>query len=224
MNRFAYSGFEDADIILFVVDLFEDYTGEEKVITLLKKAEVQKFLIVNKIDLDKEKKVESIVEKWKGIIEFDEIHLISAKNNVGIDELRSSIVSKLPEGPEYYPKDQLTDKPERFFVSEIIRENILIQYKQEIPYSSEVTVEEFIETTSRSGPIINIRAVIYVDRKTQKAIIIGHQGNAIKKLGTAARLSIEAFFNKHVFLELYVNVKENWRDTERNLTGFGYDG
>lgn len=224
MNSFAYSSFEDADVILFVVDLFETYEGDEKVIQLLKKCKVPKYFVINKVDLDKGGKVDRIVKKWKDIIEFDDTFVISAMNKVNIDALEEAIVSSLPEGPEYYPKDQLSDKPERFFVSEIVREKILQQYKQEIPYSCEVVVEEFKHTESKGGPIIRMRAEIYVDRPTQKSIIIGKGGVSIKKLGTEARKDLETFFEKKVFLELFVKVKENWRNTDKLLKHFGYDG
>jgi GTP-binding protein Era len=224
MNSFAYSSFEDADILIFVTDIFEKYSGVEKVITLLQKTDLPKFLIINKTDLDKDNTATKLVDDWNKNISFNKTFTLSALNNIGIDELRQTIIDALPEGPEYYPKDQLTDKPERFFVSEIIRENILLQYKQEIPYSCEVVVEEFKPSESRSGQIIRIRAVIYVDRKTQKAILIGQKGQAIKQLGTASRQGIESFFNKHVFLDLQVNVKEGWRDADHTLKHFGYNG
>lgn len=224
MNSFAFSSFEDADVILFVVDLFESYEGQEKVIQLLKKTEAPKFFVINKVDLDKGGKVDAIIEKWKDLVDFDETFVISAKDKINIEELESAIVANLPEGPEYYPKDQLSDKPERFFVSEIIREKILEQFKQEIPYSCEVVVEEFKHTEAKSGPIIRMRAEIYVDRPTQKSIIIGKGGVSIKKLGTEARRNLEEFFEKKVFLELFVKVKENWRNTDKLLKHFGYDG
>ena len=222
MNKFAYSSLEDADVILFVIDLFESYEGDEIIIESLKKASVPVLLVINKIDLQKEDEVQQLIEKWKNIIDFKEIIPISALNNEGVKFLKDTIVDLLPEGPAYFPKDQLTDKPERFFVSEMIREGILEQYKQEIPYSCEVLVEEFKEESYKSGPIIRIRGVIYVDRKSQKSILIGKGGKAIKKLGIKSRQSIEKFFNTKVFLELYVSVKEGWRDKDRELKNFGY--
>lgn len=223
MNKFAYSSLEDADVILFVIDLFEQYEGDEIIISSLKKATVPILLIINKIDLEKNEEVDKLIEKWKCIIDFEKIIPISALNNEGIIPLKNKILDLLPEGPAYFPKDQLTDKPERFFVSEMIREGILQHYKQEIPYSCEVMVEEFKEEISKSGPILRIRAVIYVDRKSQKSIIIGKGGKAIKKLGITARESIERFFNTKVFLDLYVTVKEGWRDKDRELKNFGYN-
>lgn len=225
MNRFAYSSFEDADVLLFVIDLFESYDGDEKVIELLKKADAPKILLINKIDLARdENQVVQLMDKWKEIIKFDHIFPISALQNQGIDHIRDLIIDLLPEGPIYFPKDQITDKPERFFVSEIIREKILNQYKQEIPYSCEVMVESFKEEEAKSGPIIRIRSIIYVDRKSQQSIIIGKGGKAIKGLGIAARTDIEKFFKTKVYLELFVSVKEGWRNQDRELKNFGYDG
>jgi GTPase len=223
MNDFAYSSFEDADIILFVTDIFESYDGTEAVINQLKKATVPKILIINKCDLDKDGKAAIIKSSLTEMVAFDKVHTISAMNKDGIDELMNDIVASLPEGPEYYPKDQLTDKPERFFVSEIIRGNILSQFKQEIPYSCEVVVESFKHEEVKAGNMIRIHATIFVDRKTQKSIIIGHKGEAIKKLGIASRLELESFFEEKIHLELYVSVKENWRNSDQFLKGFGYD-
>lgn len=223
MNNFAYGSFEDADILLFVTDIFEEYDGEEIVIQNLKKTEVPKFLIINKIDLDKDGKLEKTVERWKTLMEFDKVFTISAMNKTNTDALLEEILNHLPLGPAYYPKDDISDKSERFFTSEIIRNNILSLYRQEIPYSSEVVVEEFKDDVARSGPILKIRATIFVERPTQKSIIIGDKGSSIKKLGTNSRIEIEAFFDKKVFLELYVAVKEDWRSKDRNLREFGYN-
>lgn len=223
MNNFAYGSFEDADILLFVTDIFEEYDGEEFVIQNLKKTEVPKFLIINKIDLDKDGKLEKTVERWKKLMEFDKVFTISAMNKTNTDALLDEILNHLPLGPAYYPKDDISDKSERFFTSEIIRNNILSLYRQEIPYSSEVVVEEFKDDVARSGPILKIRATIFVERPTQKSIIIGDKGSSIKKLGTNSRIEIEAFFDKKVFLELFVAVKEDWRSKDRNLREFGYN-
>ncbi|MBP9194458.1 MAG: GTPase Era [Saprospiraceae bacterium] len=222
MNDYAFSSFEDADILLFVTDLYDKYEDEEKVVHHLKSLETPKFLIINKIDLDSTGKAEALSKEWNEKIEFTATFLISAKEGKGTDELLNTLVEHLPEGPVYYPKDQWTDKPERFFVSEIIRGHILSLYKQEVPYSCEVVVETFKHMESRSGPIIHIMATIFVDRKTQKSIIIGEKGSSIKKLGTQSRQEIEAFFDEKVHLELYVQVKENWRNTDQNLRSFGY--
>ena len=223
MNNFAYGSFEDADVLLFVTDIFEEYKGDEFVIQNLQKSTVPKFLIINKIDIDKDGKLEATIERWKGMLVFDKVFTISAMNKTNTDELLEEIINNLPLGPAYYPKEDISDKSERFFTSEIIRNNILSLYRQEIPYSSEVVVEEFKDDEARSGPILKIRATIYVERPTQKSIIIGDKGSSIKKLGTNSRIEIEAFFDKKVFLELFVKVKEDWRSTDRNLREFGYN-
>ncbi len=222
MNKFAYSSFNDADILMFVIDLFEDYEGDEKVIKLLKEATVPTFLIINKTDLDKNDRLEVLREKWKALDVCDHTYEISALNKLGTEELLVDILAKLPEGPAYYPKDQMSDRSVRFFISEIIREKILEQYRQEIPYSCEIIVEEYKESEKHGKPFAHIFASIYVSRSTQKSILIGKGGAAIKKLGIAARASIEEFVDHQVFLETKVRVKENWRDDERQLKYFGY--
>jgi GTPase len=223
MNDYAYSSFEDADVLLFVTDIYEEYTGEEHVINLLKKTNSPKFLIINKSDQDTEgTKTKPLSEKWKALVDFQKVFIISALEKKGIEEIMAAIIEHLPEGPQYYPADQMTDKPERFFVSEMIRNNLLKFYKQEIPYSAEVVIDQFKHQEARSGPIINIRANIYVERPTQKSIIIGKNGAAIKQLGIASREDIESFFNEKVHLELFVAVKENWRDSDGLLKNFGY--
>ena len=181
MNKFAYSSFEDADILLFVLDLFEDYVGDEKVIALLKETDVPKFLVINKIDLDKDDRLQNLKSKWGSIIKFDKTFEISALKKMGLDELREFILAELKEGPAYYPKDQLSDKNVRFFVSEIVRETILQQYKQEVPYSCEVIIDEFKESEKNGNPFTHIYGTIFVSRKTQKSILIGKGGSAIKK-------------------------------------------
>lgn len=223
MNKFAFSSFEDADILLFVTDIFEKYTGEEPVINALVHATVPKYLIINKIDLDKDGKADAAATFWEDKVSFDEIFFISADKKTNTDTLLNMILEALPEGPPYYPKDELSDKTERFFVSEIIREKILIHYKQEVPYSCEVVVSRFKEEVKNDAPLLKIYADIYVDRKTQKPIIIGKNGEAIKQLGIAARAEIEDFFGKHTFLDLNVKIKENWRNDERMLKHFGYE-
>ena len=223
MNKFAYSSFEDADILLFVVDLFEKYEGDEKVISLLKKSEVPKFLVINKIDLDKDDKLKKLKEKWSGLLEFDKTFEISALEKIGLDELKEAIFDELEEGPAYYPKDQLSDKNVRFFVSEIIRESIFQQFKQEVPYSCEVIIDEYKETEKDGKPFAHIYGTIYVARKTQKSILIGKGGTAIKKLSTDARKKIEEFVDHPIFLKMNVKVRENWRDDERQLKYFGYN-
>lgn len=223
MNKFAFSSFEDADILLFVTDIFEKYTGEEPVIEALRQATVPKFLIINKTDLDKENRADEIAGIWEARLPFDEIFFISAEKKINTDNLLAKIMDRLPEGPPYYPKDELSDKPERFFAAEIIREKILVQYKQEVPYSCEVTVNRFKEEEKNGAPLLMIYADIVVDRKSQKPIIIGKSGEAIKKLGIASRIGLEDFFGKHVFLDLNVKIRENWRNDDRMLKHFGYD-
>lgn len=222
MNKFAYSSFEDADILLFVLDLFEDYQGDEKVIALLKESEAPKYLVINKIDLDKDGRLEALKTKWKSIVQFDKTFEISALKKIGLDELKGSIFAELKEGPAYYPKDQLSDKNTRFFVSEIVRETILQQYKQEVPYSCEVIIDEYKDSEKNGKPFAHIYGTIFVSRKTQKAIIIGKGGSAIKKLGTESRIKVEEFVGHPVFLQMNVKVRENWRDDERQLKHFGY--
>lgn len=223
MNRIAWSSFEDADILLFVTDIYEQYTGDEPVVNALQKAEATKYLVINKADQDLENKAAEIINKWKDKIDFNQSFVISAKEKTGTDVLMSRILEDLPEGPAYYPKDELSDKPERFFVAEIIREKILLQFKQEVPYACEVQVHRFKEEMKNDKALLKIYADIIVDRKSQKPIIIGKNGESIKKLGIAARADLEIFFEKQVFLDLNVKIKENWRDDERMLKYFGYD-
>jgi GTP-binding protein Era len=223
MNKFAWASFEDADILLMVTDIFEKYTGEEKLIKALSETSVPKFLIINKIDLDKSGKADETVRFWEKHVAFDEVFIISAQEKINTDNLFEKILANLPEGPPYYPKDEISDKSERFFAAEIIREKILLLYKQEIPYSCEVLVSRFKEEEKNGQPLLMIYADIYVDRKSQKPIIIGKNGEAIKKLGIAARADIEKFFEKHVYLDLNVKIKENWRNDERMLKHFGYN-
>lgn len=223
MNKFAFSSFEDADILLFVTDIYEKYTGDEPIVNALKNTDVPKYLIINKTDLDKDNTADDVAKFWEDIITFNEVFFISAEQKINTDTLLTKILSDLPEAPAYYPKDELSDKPERFFVSEMIRENILSQYKQEVPYSCEVVVTRFKEEEKNGAPLLMIWADIYVDRKSQKPIIIGKGGEAIKKLGIASRLEIEAFFGKHTFLDLNVKIRENWRNDERMLKHFGYE-
>lgn len=223
MNKFAFSAFEDADVILFVTDIFETYTGEEPILNSLQNAEVPVFIIINKTDLDKENKTSELIEKFQSQFGFARLIPISAKEKNGTDLLLEAIISELTPGPPYYPKDELSDKPERFFASEIIREKILLLYRQEIPYSCEVVVHRFKEEEKHGQPLLMIYADIYVDRKSQKPIIIGHKGEGIKKLGSIARADLEEFFDMHVFLDLHVKIKENWRDDDKMMKHFGYN-
>lgn len=222
MNSFVKTTFEDADVMLFVTEVKERYTEDDPIIQQLKNVKAPLFLLLNKIDLAEPEEIVELIQWWNAKIPFTETIPISALKKDNTEKLLQLILDIIPEGPVYYPKDQLTDKSERFFVSEIIREKILLLYKQEVPYSCEVMVESFKEGTSKSGPLIRIQAIIFVARKTQKSILIGKNGSAIKRLGTDARKSIETFLEKKVFLELHVKVKDNWRDDERMLKHFGY--
>ncbi|MDY6800259.1 MAG: GTPase Era [Bacteroidota bacterium] len=219
MMRFVGSAFEDADIILYVTDVVEKMDKNQQYINKLSQTNVPVLLLINKIDLSNQEDLETLVDIWKKILPEAEIIPVSATKNFNLDQVFKRILELLPEGPAYYPKDSLTDKTERFFVSEIIREKILNNYRKEIPYSVEVEVEEFKETEK----ILRIRATINVIRPSQKGIIIGHKGLALKKTGTEARVDIEDFFGKKVFLELFVKVTKDWRDKEKNLKDFGYN-
>ena len=222
MNKFAWSSFEDADVVLFVTDIFEKYSGDENIIKVLNETGKPKYLIINKIDLDNANIVETLATEWLQRVTFDQVFFISASEKTNTQTLFDKILDNLPEGPPYYPKDELSDKSERFFASEIIREKLLLQYKQEVPYSCEVSISRFKEEEKNGAPMLLIYADIYVDRKTQKPIIIGKGGEAIKKLGIAARIELETFFGKHTYLDLNVKIKENWRNDERMLKHFGY--
>ncbi|MEA2107733.1 MAG: GTPase Era [Bacteroidota bacterium] len=219
MMRFVGSAFEDADIILYVTDVVEKMDKNQQYIDKLSQTNVPVLLLINKIDLSNQEELENLVDIWKKILPKAEIIPVSATKNFNLDQVFKRILELLPEGPAYYPKDSLTDKTERFFVSEIIREKILNNYRKEIPYSVEVEVEEFKETEK----LLRIRATINVIRPSQKGIIIGHKGQALKKTGTEAREDIEDFFGKKVFLELFVKVSKDWRDKEKNLKDFGYN-
>jgi GTP-binding protein Era len=219
MMDFVNTALSDADIILFVTDIYEDIKIEEKILERIKKTSAKVLLLVNKIDLAKEQdQLEAKVQYWKNEVPNAEVIPVSALEKFNINYVFDRIISLLPEGPGYYEKDQLTDKPEKFFVSEIIREKILMNYKKEIPYSVEVVVESFKEEEK----IIKVRAEILVVRDSQKGIIIGHQGKALKKVGTEARKDMEGFFGKQIFLELFVKVNKDWRDNDQQLKRFGY--
>ena len=223
MNKFVDSTFKDADILLFVIDKYDDYEKDSPLVQKLNKIEVPKFLVINKVDLATPEETVLLIDQWKDWADFKEIIPISALNKLGTEKLLQLILENTPEGPAYYPKDQLTDRSERFFISEIIRENILQQYKQEIPYSCEVVVDSFKEgKTSGEEEITRIEAHIYAMRQSQKPILIGKGGSAIKKLGIESRQDIEKFLDTKVHLELLVKIKENWRNDERSLKHFGY--
>lgn len=219
MLEASESALTDADILLYVTDTVETYDKNPEFLEKAKRSGVPTFLIINKIDLlPDQKELEALVEKWHSILPDANIIPLCAKEKFGVDMLLSGIKAKLPENPPYFDKDALTDRPARFFVTEIIREKILELYDKEIPYSSEVVVERFKEESS----IIRINAVIYVERESQKGIIIGKGGSMLKKTGTAARTEIERFFDKKVFLELFVKVEKDWRNRDKQLKNFGY--
>lgn len=218
MLKAARSALEDADIIIYMTDVEETPSEKMEFIPKIREISVPVILVLNKIDLGDESTVENLRKAWIEILPKAEFIAISALHNFNIGNLFRSIFEKLPPGPPYYPKDELTDKSERFFTGEIIREKVLMNYKQEIPYSVEIEVEEFKEEKN----IIRIRSIIHVERDSQKGILIGQGGKAIKKTGTDARKELEEFFGKKVFLELYVKVKKDWRNNERMLKNFGY--
>lgn len=222
MNSFAHSALEDADILLYMLDIISSDQIPPYLLEAFQKLECPVLVVLNKIDLVNQDVLESKTQELKERYPFIDIIGISALNKLGIQELRESLLALLPEGPAYYPKSQFTDKSERFFVSEIIREKLLELYHQEIPYSCEVNVILFKEMEARRGPMLHISAEILVERSTQKSIIIGKQGSAIKELGRQSRLAIESFLDKKVFLELYVKVTEKWRDNDGFLKSYGY--
>ena len=219
MLAFSESALTDADVLLYVTDVVENPEKNMDFLNKVAKMEVPVLLLINKIDQSNQAELGNIVEHWHRLLPNAEILPISAKNKFGTDMLLKRIGELLPDSPPYFDKDQLTDKPARFFVSEFIREKILLYYDKEIPYSVEVRVEQFKEQESR----INISAVIYVERDSQKGIIIGHQGVALKKTSMESRKALERFFGKHVFLEIFVKVDKDWRSSQRELDSFGYN-
>ena len=218
MNQFVNVALIDADLILFVVDI-TDKKIEENTVEKLKKTEIPVFVLINKIDLSDQKGVEEAIAHWEKELPNATVFPISAQHNANIKHVFEQILTKLPECPPYFPKDELTEKSMRFFITEIIREKILLNYQQEIPYSAQVDVDSYEERDKH----IVIRATIYVARESQKAIIIGKGGSAIKKLGMQARTDIEEFTGKKIFLELFVKVDKDWRDNEQELKRFGYE-
>ena len=219
MLAFSESALADADVLLYVTDVIENPEKNIDFLEKVKKMRIPVLLLINKIDQSDPKKLGDIVEKWHSLLPNAEILPISAKNKFGVDMLLKRIKELLPESPAFFDKDQLTDKPARFFVSEIIREKILLYYDKEIPYAVEVRVERFKEDDTR----IHINAVIYVERDSQKDIIIGHQGVALKKVNTESRKALEKFFGKKIFLETFVKVDKDWRSSQRELDAFGYN-
>lgn len=219
MLAFSESALADADILLYVTDVRETPTKNMDFLEKVSKMEIPVILLINKIDESEQNQLGDLVETWHKLLPKAEILPISAKNKFGTEILMKRILELLPESPAYFDKDQLTDKPAKFFVSEIIREKILRYYDKEIPYSVEVAVERFKEDER----LIRINTVIYVERDSQKGIIIGHQGQALKKVSAEARKSLEQFFGKKIFLETYVKVDKDWRSSKRELRLFGYD-
>ena len=219
MLQFSESALADADVLLYVTDVVENPEKNMDFLEKVAKMTIPVILLINKIDESDQSKLVELVEKWHGLLPDAEILPISAKNKFGTDMLMKRVRELLPESPAFFDKDQLTDKPARFFVSEIIREKILRYYDKEIPYSVEVVVERFKEDDRQ----IHINAVIYVERSSQKGIIIGHQGMALKKMSTEARKSLERFFDKKIFLETFVKVDKDWRNSQKELNNFGYN-
>ena len=219
MLAFSVSALSDADVLLYVTDVVEDPEKNADFLEKVRSMTIPVLLLINKIDESNQKALGDIVERWHALLPKAEILPISAKNKFGTDLLLRRIQELLPESPPYFDKDQLTDKPARFFVSEIVREKILLYYDKEIPYAVEVKVERFKETEKK----IHINAVIYVERDSQKGIIIGHQGVALKKVSTEARKTLEKFFDKEVFLEPFVKVDKDWRSSKKELDSFGYN-
>ena len=219
MMGFVKSAFEDADVLLYMVEIGEKGLKDETFFKKIKDSKIPVLVLLNKIDTSEQSFLEEQVQYWQELLPNAEIHPISALENFNVEEVFNRVLALLPEGPAYYPKDQFTDKPERFFVNESIREKILQNYKKEIPYSVEVETEEFLEDEK----IIRIRSVIMVERDSQKGIIIGHKGAALKKVGVGARKDLEKFFGKQVHIELYVKVNKNWRSNTNQLKRFGYN-
>ncbi|MBI6119399.1 GTPase Era [Salegentibacter maritimus] len=219
MMDFVKSAFEDADVLIYMVEIGEKELKDEAFFNKIVSADIPILLLLNKIDKSNQEELESQVQLWREKVPNAEIFPVSALEGFNVKEVFTRIIELLPESPAFYPKDTLTDKPERFFVNEIIREKILMHYKKEIPYAVEIDTQEFFE----EDEIIRMRSVIMVERDTQKGIIIGHKGAALKRVGVEARKDLEKFFGKQVHLELYVKVNKNWRSDQRQLKRFGYN-
>ena len=219
MMDFVKSAFEDADVLIYMVEIGEKELKDEDFFTKIIHSKIPVLLLLNKIDKSNQEQLEEQIDLWKNKVPNAEIYPISALENFNVKEVFARILELLPASPAYYPKDALTDKPERFFVNETIREKILINYDKEIPYAVEIETEEFIEDDT----IIRIRSVIMVERDTQKGIIIGHKGAALKKVGMQSREDLEKFFGKQIHIELYVKVNKDWRSNSYQLRRFGYN-
>lgn len=218
MLNFSQSALGDADVLLYVTDVVETPDKNSDFLTKVQALDCPVLLLINKIDLTDQKTLESLVAQWSELLPKAEILPISALSNFNVDYIKRRIETLMPDSPPYFEKDALTDKPARFFVTEIIREKILLYYQKEVPYAVEVIVEEFKEEDS----LIRMKALIVVERDSQKGIIIGHQGQALKKVGAMARKDIERFFGKKVFLEMFVKVEKDWRNRDTLLKNFGY--
>ena len=218
MMDFVKTAFEDADVLIYMVEIGEKDLKDDAFFNKITNSKIPILLLINKIDKANQELLEAQVQHWSNKVPNAEIYPISAKEGFNVKEVFNRIVELLPESPPFYPKDQLTDKPERFFVNETIREKILMHYKKEIPYSVEIVTEEFFE----DDDIIRMRSIIMVERESQKGIIIGHKGSALKRVGIEARQDLEKFFGKQVHLELYVKVNKNWRSNQMQLKRFGY--
>lgn len=219
MLAFSESALQDADVLIYVTDVVEKAEKNGDFLEKVSKMDIPVLLVINKIDLSNQEDVVALIARWKEVLPQAEVFPISAKANFGTDGLMERIKSLLPDSPPYFDKDQWTDKPARFFVTEIIREKILLYYSKEVPYSTEVVVEQFKE----SEKSIHINAIIYVERESQKGIIIGHRGVALKKVSTEARKTLKKFFQKNIYLEVFVKVDKNWRNSDRSLRNFGYN-
>lgn len=219
MMGFVKSAFEDADVLIYMVEIGEQSLKDEDFFNKIKQSKIPVLLLLNKIDRSHQEQLEEQVQLWSQKVPNAEIIPVSALEGFQVKEVFDRIIELLPESPPFYPKDQLTDKPERFFINETIREKILLHYKKEIPYAVEVDTEEFLEEEH----IIRVRSVIMVERDTQKGIIIGHKGSALKRVGVEARADLEKFFGKQIHLELYVKVNKNWRSNQNQLKRFGYN-
>ncbi|MGQ8337261.1 GTPase Era [Sunxiuqinia sp. A32] len=219
MMKYVNTALVDADVILYVTDVVEQADKNQEYLEKIRKSNAPVIVLINKIDLSNQGDVMKLYEYWKDLLPAAHVFAVSATERFNVAPIFDRIIELLPEAPPYFPKDELTDRNERFFVTEIIREKILLYYQKEVPYSVEVEVEEFKEEEK----LLNLRCVIHVARDSQKGIIIGHQGTALKKVGTQARKDMEEFFQKKVFLQMYVKVAKDWRDKDRMLDNFGYD-
>ncbi len=219
MLQFSESALQDADVLVYVTDVVEKIDKNQEFLQKVQRMDVPILLLINKIDMSNQKELTTLVEEWHELLPQAEIIPISASNNFNVDVVLRRIKDLLPDSPPFFDKDQLTDKPARFFVTEIIREKILLYYDKEIPYACEVCVEQFKETEKN----IHINAIIYVERESQKGIIIGNQGKALKKVMTEARRTLEQFFGKSIFLETFVKVDKDWRNSDKEVRSFGYN-